>query len=252
MDIPQEKQFHFHDGTAAAGIEQLMRKIETISYQEFYRHVNAEKNDFANWIRYVVKDERLADDLQKVGSIVETVEILESHLHPRPVIASRGDIQSRIEDTVIGSPLPALTDDEPAVFERRNASNSPPSPAAPPPQASDPHRANDNFTPIDLHIIEEKLGLHDSAHPPSGKPQELLRDQKVRDELFGAEDRARETLNHDADTAAHGADNARASTSASSSHSIDSDTTRLIVKDFIYGLIFGLVLGLILGRLISV
>lgn len=250
MDIPQEKQFHFHDGTAAANIEQLMRKIETISYQEFYRHVNAEKNDFANWIRYVVKDERLADDLQKVGSIVETVEILESHIHPRPVIASRSDIQSRIEDTVIGSPLPALTDEEPAVFERRNTTNPPSSASSSVPQ-SDLHRVNDKFTPIDLHIIEEKLGLHDDAHPPSGKPTELLRDQKVRDELFGPEDRARATLNHDADAAARDANTADATTPQSPSHSIDSDTTRLIVKDFIYGLIFGLVLGLILGRLIS-
>ena len=127
------------------------------------------------------------------------------------------------------------------------------SPTAPQSQSRDSHRTDDGFKPIDLHIIEEKLGLHDDAHRPAGRPQELLRDQKVRDELFGPENRARATLDRDADTDAGTAGREAGDTRGSvpSSHNIDNDTTRLIVKDFIYGLIFGLVLGLILGRLIS-
>jgi hypothetical protein len=111
MDIPYEKQFHFRDGSSVATLEQLKAKIENISYQEFYHHVNTSKNDFAAWVRHVIKDEALADDLQKVTSIVETVEILNDFIHPRPVIASHGDNQSRIEQTIFSSPLPAETDD---------------------------------------------------------------------------------------------------------------------------------------------
>jgi len=98
MDIPHEKQFHFADGTSIGSIDALRDKLESISYQEFYTHVNAEKNDFANWIRHVFKDERLADDLQKVTSIVETVEIINDYLVPRPL--ATGDLQSQIEDQV--------------------------------------------------------------------------------------------------------------------------------------------------------
>jgi len=252
MDIPYEKQFHFHDGTAIGSLDQLKTKIETVSYQEFYRHVNAEKNDFANWIRYILKDERLADDLQKVGSIVETVEILEDYLHPRSPIASHADIQSRIEETVIKTPLPADTHEEPLVVDRR-----PPSPPAPSPSlSSSPQHAHPEL--MDLRIIEERLGLRSRGEqrkepakteppkkilkdlPPAEQPKDLFADEKVREELFGPERAAQETL-------ARETREERIDTTG-----IDHDATRLIVKDFIYGLVFGLVLGLVLGRVLSI
>lgn len=98
MDIPYEKQFHFGNGTAAASLDELRDKIEDLSYQEFYHHVNSEKNDFASWIRHVLQDGALAADLEKVTSMVETVEIINDYLNPRPPEASRDDIQSKIED----------------------------------------------------------------------------------------------------------------------------------------------------------
>jgi hypothetical protein len=104
-----EKQFHFRDGTAIASLDELKAKIESISYQEFYHHVSSGKNDFASWIRYVLKDGHLADDLEHVTSIVETVEILNDYLHPRPVTARRNDQQSMIEQDVFSHPMPAET-----------------------------------------------------------------------------------------------------------------------------------------------
>lgn len=98
LDIPYEKQFHFADGSAVGSLDQLRDRIENISYQEFYHHVNAEKNDFASWIRHVLKDEKLAGDLEKVTSIVETVEILTDYLNPRPATMQSDDIQSKIEE----------------------------------------------------------------------------------------------------------------------------------------------------------
>jgi len=108
MELPYEKRFHFQDGTAAKSLDELGKKIEGMSYAEFYRHVSGEKNDFANWIRHVLRDPQLADDLQAVTSIVETVEILNDYLHPRG-----GGLQGRIEHEVLHLGLPApLTDDE--------------------------------------------------------------------------------------------------------------------------------------------
>ena len=124
MDIPFEQQFHFHDGSTIATLEQLKEKLEHISYQEFYRHVNAQKNDFASWIKHVLREEQLADELQRVTSIVETVEILNDHLHPRPITAPRNDNQTKIEQNIFSSPLDVETgermavDDVPAVIGR--------------------------------------------------------------------------------------------------------------------------------------
>jgi hypothetical protein len=107
MEIPYEKQFHFRDGTSISSLDALKTKIESISYQEFYHHVNNGKNDFASWIRHVLRDEHLADDLQRVTSIVETVEIFNDYLHPRPITARRVDTQSMIEQDLFSHPMPA-------------------------------------------------------------------------------------------------------------------------------------------------
>lgn len=99
-----EEQFHFKDGSRIASLDELRDKIERISYDEFYHHVTGSRNDFANWIRYVLKDPQLADQLEKVDSIVETVELLNDYLQPKPKRESFSspeistDIQSRIEN----------------------------------------------------------------------------------------------------------------------------------------------------------
>ncbi|MDD9954218.1 MAG: hypothetical protein OXR66_07850 [Candidatus Woesearchaeota archaeon] len=98
--MEQEKQFHFQDGSAVGDLEELQAKIEALSYDEFYHHVNAEKNDFASWVRHVLQFESVADELDKVTSIVETVEIINDHLNPQPVEAPHEDIQSKIEESL--------------------------------------------------------------------------------------------------------------------------------------------------------
>jgi hypothetical protein len=199
MDIPYEKQFHFRDGESVATVEQLKEKIERVSYQEFYHHVNAQKNDFAAWIRHVHKDERLADDLQKVTSIVETVEIINDHLHPRPITAARSDMQSRIEQDLYASPLGAEAGEGLAVEEV---------PSIEPAQGVRTAETAD-FTIIEENASEPKI------------------EGKVREELFGTQ------------------------TSAAQPALEDHDASRMIVRDFMYGLVFGLIVGLILGRILS-
>ncbi len=249
MDVPYEKQFHFRDGATAANLQQLKSKLETISYQEFYHHVNADKNDFASWIKYVLKDERLADDLQHINSIVETVEIIEDCLHPRPVLSSRTDMQSRIEDDDLHVKFSADTD-EPAVIEEVPTVNPVFAPT------HDPE-------PIDLSIIEEKLGIrkptnHSTTSFATNSPTLVAEEKKIREELFGHEDAARQKLyaqkhvesSDSSDSPEHKSEQGTAQKKTHSAFD-ESDMTRLIVKDFIYGLIFGLILGMIIGRIIS-
>ncbi len=106
MALPPEQRFHFRDGTDVEDLEGLKQKIERISYDEFYNHVNEEKNDFANWIGDVLQQRELAEKLRKVSSIVETVELLNEALYPEKVEQdeqqleqeSVPDFQKRIEE----------------------------------------------------------------------------------------------------------------------------------------------------------
>jgi hypothetical protein len=177
MDIPHERRFHFGDGTSAGSADELRKKVEGMSYYEFYRHVNPGKNDFANWVRHVLKEEQLAQDLEKVTSIVETVEILNDHAHPLSLKELHESLQRRIEEDMLGV------------------------------------RA-----PLDLEEAEKELAR------PTQVP-EAAQAQAAREDAADAFARTRTMT--------------------------EQDYTRLIVKDFMYGLVFGLIIGLVLGRIIS-
>jgi hypothetical protein len=212
MDLPYERRFHFRDGTTIGDLEELRRKIETISYQEFYHHVNTSKNDFASWVRNVLHDERLADELQKVTSIVETVEIINDQLHPHPAPPSGIDLQSSIEQTIFGSPLPPAMPEEQVVVEQVTP-QPPQRPAIVTPVQKGPE--------LDFRIIEEKAGISD--------PRAQAR---VQEELFGAVKQPEPPKLEQIERVEH-------------------ENTRMIVKDFVYGLVFGLLIGVILGRIVS-
>ncbi len=186
MDVPQEQRFHFHDGSSVGSLKELLKRLENIGYREFYQHVNTEKNDFANWVRHVLHNEELASDMEKVTSIVETVEIINDFLRPRPATAPHDDIQSRIEEERLEIRVP--------VEEK---------PREAPPQEEH------------LAAIQEHL---DKREDPAAESQAAATEHPANpDEHVLSKD----------------------------------DYTRLIVKDFMYGLIFGLIIGLILGRILS-
>ena len=64
MNAPFEKEFIFHDGERAKNILELRHKIVRMSDLEFSTFVNEQKNDFANWIEYVLSDRELASRLR--------------------------------------------------------------------------------------------------------------------------------------------------------------------------------------------
>jgi hypothetical protein len=115
--IPGEKRFHFGDGTSAKSLSELKAKIETISYDEFYHHVNPEKNDFANWVEHVIKDKELARKLRAVSSIVETVELLNEAISPFEAEdgEKEEDLQARIEEQLFSELPPAVEEEVPEI-----------------------------------------------------------------------------------------------------------------------------------------
>ncbi len=67
-DVPDEKRFWCHDGKLVKNLGELEKALSDMSDETFHYHSGGGRNDFSNWIREVVVDEKLAKDLSKAKS----------------------------------------------------------------------------------------------------------------------------------------------------------------------------------------
>jgi len=58
--VPEEQVFWCNDGRIFRDMKELGEGLAAMSFDTFVYHVNLAKNDFSNWLRNVVKDEKLA------------------------------------------------------------------------------------------------------------------------------------------------------------------------------------------------
>lgn len=86
-DVPDDKRFWCQDGKAIRNLRELRKALIDISDVTFNHHLSEGRNDFSRWIREVVGDERLANELAKVRSrlkasqvIAERISFLESKI----------------------------------------------------------------------------------------------------------------------------------------------------------------------------
>lgn len=64
-DVRPEQCFWIHNGPIVRNLHELEKGIEHMDNETFIYHVNNGRNDFANWVRDILKDNELADDMQK-------------------------------------------------------------------------------------------------------------------------------------------------------------------------------------------
>jgi hypothetical protein len=77
-DVPEEYVFWCCDGQILRNLKELGDALNTMTDETYVFHVNPEKNDFANWVRDIIKDEMLAKDLQKETNRVQAVKLVAS------------------------------------------------------------------------------------------------------------------------------------------------------------------------------
>ena len=63
-NVPDEYVFRCCDGRVLKNTKELGESLTIMTDETFACHSNAEKSDFANWVRDIIKDEKLAKDLQ--------------------------------------------------------------------------------------------------------------------------------------------------------------------------------------------
>lgn len=78
--VPAEYVFWCHDGSVFADLNELARGLKSMSDETFAYHSNTEKRDFSNWVRDVIGDGQLADDLARASHRLEAVSYIEARL----------------------------------------------------------------------------------------------------------------------------------------------------------------------------
>ncbi|MBN1375749.1 MAG: hypothetical protein JXA01_06315 [Dehalococcoidia bacterium] len=65
LRTPAEHAFYCNDGRLFYDLKELAEGLMAISEETFFHHVRDGNNDFSNWVRYIVGDEELANDLYR-------------------------------------------------------------------------------------------------------------------------------------------------------------------------------------------
>ena len=76
MDVPAESVFWLKNGRVLWNLQDLQKELSEMDENTFSYHVNKEKNDFSSWIRDVVKDKELANDISNAATIKQMLRIL--------------------------------------------------------------------------------------------------------------------------------------------------------------------------------
>jgi len=78
-DVPDEKHFWFRDGRSIRNLRELEGALVDISDDIYHHHSGEGRNDFSKWVREVVGDGTLANELNKA----------KSRTHARQAVAKR-------------------------------------------------------------------------------------------------------------------------------------------------------------------
>jgi hypothetical protein len=71
-DVPGEYVFRSYDGEILRNLRDLAHALSVMTDETFAFHVGAQKNDFSNWVRDIIKEKKLAADLAKSPSRSES------------------------------------------------------------------------------------------------------------------------------------------------------------------------------------
>ena len=79
-DVPKEYAFRCHDGLILQSMKQLGSALNSMTDETYVFHANTEKNDFSNWVRDIIKDGMLANDLQKATNRAQAAKLVASRM----------------------------------------------------------------------------------------------------------------------------------------------------------------------------
>jgi hypothetical protein len=79
-EVPSDKCFICGDGCIHRTLSDLQSCLSHMDEQTFSHHVTSYKNDFSNWVRDVMGDVELADELTKAKTRKDTAGLIKKRL----------------------------------------------------------------------------------------------------------------------------------------------------------------------------
>lgn len=80
LDVAQEQRFWVNDGQVLKNLSELLPALRKMSKETFLHHVNAEKNDFANWLEHVYCEKEIAKEVRQTRSKTALMRAIQAHL----------------------------------------------------------------------------------------------------------------------------------------------------------------------------
>ena len=79
-DVKEGESFYTVNGLVLNNIRELAALLESIQKEHFDHHVNEDKNDFSEWIKYSVGDEKLAGRMKKAKTPQQMQKLISQRL----------------------------------------------------------------------------------------------------------------------------------------------------------------------------
>ena len=73
-DVPEDRWFLCSDGLVLKNLRELETALKKMSADTYHHHANDSNNDFSNWIKDVIGDDKLADALRNNGTQSEAAK----------------------------------------------------------------------------------------------------------------------------------------------------------------------------------
>jgi hypothetical protein len=79
-DVPEEYVFWCFNGHILRNMQELAEALNTMTDETFAYHSNAQKNDFSNWVRDIIRDDELASGLMKASSRTKAAKVVSERI----------------------------------------------------------------------------------------------------------------------------------------------------------------------------
>ncbi|MGB9748296.1 MAG: hypothetical protein ACPLWC_00400 [Candidatus Woesearchaeota archaeon] len=80
LAVVEDERAFFVDNKRIKSLKELVEELKTMNEELFRKHVNEEKNDFANWIKDVFGEEEIARKIYAINDRQEIINILNAEI----------------------------------------------------------------------------------------------------------------------------------------------------------------------------